>query len=304
WFAGGATGGLTALQAQQVSADTATFWNSGEPNDYNDSEDCAVQQAAGGWNDLDCNNNSSRRAACFNGSDWALTAPATSILTSAASCPAGYSYAAPTNLQQRNALSARMVADGVADVWINALDFVDEDIWILNSGTSSVLPPFWNAGEPGNSGSGEHCAEVMANGLWNDLSCDALRPVVCATIDFTDARIAAVADPVAFSSVNDLHTVCQQSLGQDWHFAAPRSLAERNALSTLMTGDAISAAWINAHDRQVEGYWMLNHGLFNWAAGQPDFNTGICATIRQADGKWISAACDSEAKLLCSDGYN
>src|SRR5690606_26024210 len=113
WFAGGATGGLTALQAQQVSADTATFWNSGEPNDYNDSEDCAVQQAAGGWNDLDCNNNSSRRAACFNGSDWALTAPATSILTSAASCPAGYSYAAPTNLQQRNALSARMVADGV-----------------------------------------------------------------------------------------------------------------------------------------------------------------------------------------------
>ena len=84
----------------------------------------------------------------------------------------------------------------------------------------------------------------------------------------------------------------------------PRTLAERNALSAVLTAEAVASAWVNARDSQVEGYWMLNHGLFNWAAGQPDFNTGICATIRQSDGKWISADCDSEAKLLCSDGYN
>ena len=178
WFSGTATGGLTALQAQQVNADTATFWNGGEPNNSNN-EDCAVQQATGGWNDLSCTNNTSRRAACFNGSDWALTAPATSILTSAANCPAGYSYAAPTNLQQRNALSARIVAAGAADVWINALDNATEGVWVFNAGTTSVFAPFWNAGEPNNSGSAEHCAEVLASGLWNDQSCGATRPVVC-----------------------------------------------------------------------------------------------------------------------------
>lgn len=303
WFSGTATGGLTALQAQQVNADTATFWNGGEPNNSNN-EDCAVQQATGGWNDLSCTNNTSRRAACFNGSDWALTAPATSILTSAANCPAGYSYAAPTNLQQRNALSARIVAAGAADVWINALDNATEGVWVFNAGTTSVFAPFWNAGEPNNSGSAEHCAEVLASGLWNDQSCGATRPVVCANTDFTAWNIANKTTPVVFNSPNELHGVCQQTFGNNWNFAAPRTLAERNALSAVLTAEAVASAWVNARDSQVEGYWMLNHGLFNWAAGQPDFNTGICATIRQSDGKWISADCDSEAKLLCSDGYN
>src|SRR5690606_11449010 len=107
-------------------------------------------------------------------------------------------------------------------------------------------------------------------------------------------NIANKTTPVVFNSPNELHGVCQQTFGNNWNFAAPRTLAERNALSAVLTAEAVASAWVNARDSQVEGYWMLNHGLFNWAAGQPDFNTGICATIRQTDGKWISAACDSE----------
>lgn len=306
WFAGAATGGLTALQAQQVSADTATFWNGGEPNNSSE-EDCAVQQASGGWNDLSCTNNASRRAACFNGSDWALSNSAsTSRTTATGSCPSGYVYAAPQNLQQRSALSARIVAAGAADVWINALDNATEGVWVFNAGTTSVFAPFWNAGEPNNSGSAEHCAEVLASGLWNDQSCGVTRPVVCANTDFTAWNIAnkTTTTLVAFNSPNELHGVCQQAFGNNWNFAAPRTLAERNALSAVLSSESVASAWVNARDSQVEGYWMLNHGLFNWAASQPDFNTGICATIRQTDGKWISADCDSEAKLLCSDGPN
>src|SRR5690606_31705849 len=103
---------------------------------------------------------------------------------------AGGGGGGPQNLQQRNALSARIVSAGVGDVWINALDNVTEGVWVFNAGTTSVFAPFWNAGEPNNSGSAEHCAEVLASGLWNDQSCGVTRPVVCANTDFTAWNIA------------------------------------------------------------------------------------------------------------------
>src|SRR5690606_28479180 len=166
--------------------------------------------------------------------DWALGSAATGIVAAAGACPAGYVYAAPQNLQQRNALSARIVSAGAGDVWINALDNVTEGVWVFNAGTTSVFAPFWNAGEPNNSGSAEHCAEVLASGLWNDQSCGVTRAVVCANSDFTAWNTANTTTPVVCNSPNELHGVCQQTFGNNWNIAAPLTLAERNALSAVL----------------------------------------------------------------------
>src|SRR5690554_4623366 len=42
--------GLTALSR----ADTAQFWNSGEPNNSGGNEHCVTQAKNGGWNDTKC----------------------------------------------------------------------------------------------------------------------------------------------------------------------------------------------------------------------------------------------------------
>lgn len=308
WFASGVTGGLSAAQARLVNADTVTFWNGGEPNDSS-SEDCATQTSSGVWNDIGCEQ--SRRAACFDGSSWSLSAAvvmgadndaSSSVAAAQTACTnIGSQFAAPVTLDQRNALSAVISAAGVSDVFINAQDMASEGTWILNKG-STPQAPFWNAGEPDNAGGAENCAESTSSGVWNDNSCAISQQLACADLSFSNWQVTASSS--AFTSVDQLTAVCQQEFGAGYQFAAPRTSVDQAALNTALTNAALGSAWINASDSAVEGYWMMNHGLFNWASSQPDVAAGICVTARQSDGQWLSADCESRAKILCSDGIN
>ena len=52
--------------------------------------------------------------------------------------------------------------------------------WSADAGTTPGFFESWNAGEPNNHDDAEHCAEVDANGGWNDLGCNGdLRRFVC-----------------------------------------------------------------------------------------------------------------------------
>lgn len=309
WFDRDTTnGGLTAAQAISVNADTVTFWNSGEPNDSS-SEDCATQTNTGVWNDIGCE--LTRRVACFNGTNWSLTsgtvamgadnnASGTISNAQTACTNIGSQFAAPVTLEQRNALTSLISSAGITNgVFINAQDMIAEGVWVINKGTTAVAP-FWSGSEPNNSGGAENCAESTSGGSWNDLSCSAQRAVACANAAFSDWQILTTAR--AFTSVDEMNEACRSASGGTYQFAAPRTSAEQNDLNSALAAAAVSSAWINASDSALEGYWMLNHNLFNWASAQPDFNSGLCTTVRQSDGKWLSADCDSSANLLCSDG--
>ena len=300
-------GSITRAQAAEINLDTVVFWKDNEPNDSS-SEDCATQVADGTWNDLGCEQ--SRRVACFNGTNWTISSAsvamgadnnaAENISSAQNACPANTSFSAPVTLAQRNALSSAISAANVTNgVWINAQDMKTENVWAINK-NSSAIAPFWGAGEP--SGTAGDCAVIDGAGNWSASDCSASYAVACANGTLDNWQI--VNSPVAFTSIEKLTQVCQQSFGVFYQFAAPRTSSDNTALRSSLSSAGISSAWINARDNSIEGYWMLNHGLFDWAAGEPDVNRGLCAVARQSDGRWLAADCDSRAKLLCSDGTN
>ncbi|PHS65915.1 MAG: hypothetical protein COB09_00095 [Thalassobium sp.] len=300
-------GSISRAQATEINLDTVVFWKDNEPNDSS-SEDCATQVADGTWNDLGCEQ--SRRVACFNGTNWTISSAsvamgadnntAENISSAQNACPANTSFSAPVTLAQRNALSSAISAASVTNgVWINAQDMKIENVWAINK-NSSAIAPFWGAGEP--SGTAGDCAVIDGAGNWSASDCSASYAVACADTALSTWQV--VSSSIAFTSIEKLTQACQQSFGVLYQFAAPRTSSDNTALSNALSSAGVSAAWINARDNSIEGYWMLNHGLFDWAAGEPDVNRGLCAVARQSDGRWLSADCDSRAKLLCSDGTN
>jgi hypothetical protein len=84
-----------------------------------------------------------------------------------------------------------VLANRPADAWIGANDVGLEGTWRwINNGVpfwrglstgSTLLGQFarWGSGEPNESAPPEDCAEIRADGTWNDLSCTATRDFVC-----------------------------------------------------------------------------------------------------------------------------
>ncbi|HTN83783.1 MAG TPA: CotH kinase family protein [Sorangium sp.] len=66
------------------------------------------------------------------------------------------------------------------DWWIGLTDAASEGDFAWIDGTPSDHER-WAGGEPNNAGAGEHCVELAswADGLWNDMPCDAELPYVC-----------------------------------------------------------------------------------------------------------------------------
>ena len=301
------SGTISRARANRINTDTVTFWNSGEPNDSG-GEDCAVQLSSGLWNDSDCGD--SLPVACFDGSNWSISATpvvmgsnnnsAADISAAASACAAGSEFSAPQTLAQQAALAAVVTSAGASSgVWINAQDMSTEGVWVLNQGTS-LSAPFWESGQPDNAAGNEGCAQSSAAGLWRDADCTQQQALACADLTLNNWQVTA--DSYAFTSVDDLSRRCQQAFGSGYQFAAPRTADNQSQLNNAMNSAGLSLVWINGRDDVVENYWFLNHGLFNWAAGFPDDSEGICTTARQTDGQWLSSDCDSRAALLCSNG--
>src|SRR5690554_5368853 len=310
--------GLKALSR----ADTAQFWNSGEPNNSGGIEHCVTQAKNGGWNDTKCDE--SRPMACFNGENWVISSNVNLQIGShsnsrPAGCPTKYEFAAPMNLDQKQALDA-VIPDG-GTVWINGFDndrgmyppgspnpTAKEGVWVFNRGITHLFGPNWASGEPANDGA-KNCASINASGQWVAESCSQPRAVVCARQDFGAAEVinANTANTIN-TNIEAMHEICRTQVsdpGQQWMFAAPRSKAENDAVVGLLSAAGITgSAWINALGNRTGQTWQTNLDLTNWAAGEPNVSNGQCAVARSSDGKWKMADCDSRAKLLCTDSAN
>ena len=64
-----------------------------------------------------------------------------------------------------------------SNMWIGYSDAVEEGVWVWEPGGGGSTYTHWNAGEP--SGGAEDCAEMRADGTWNDVRCYYTKPFLC-----------------------------------------------------------------------------------------------------------------------------
>ncbi|XP_055511135.1 C-type lectin domain family 10 member A-like isoform X1 [Leucoraja erinacea] len=81
-----------------------------------------------------------------------------------------------------NEAEQKFIADRLGSnlYWIGLTDSVKEGDWHWEDGTSySSTPKFWKPGQPDNFQDGEHCAHLVAGGLWNDNACTMQYKYIC-----------------------------------------------------------------------------------------------------------------------------
>lgn len=84
-----------------------------------------------------------------------------------------------------NEAEQKFIADRLGSnlYWIGLTDSVKEGDWHWEDGTSySSTPKFWKPGQPDNFQDGEHCAHLVAGGLWNDNACTMQYKYICQKI--------------------------------------------------------------------------------------------------------------------------
>ena len=119
-------------------------WDVNEPNNFGGTEDCAVQNGNGRWNDDDCKLQSV--FACENPTtgSWAVSTISDSWGVGSFACTAlgaEYVFSVPTNSQDNQALKLAKENAGQSFVWLNYDDRVAEGIW----GTSNTADVFYDA---------------------------------------------------------------------------------------------------------------------------------------------------------------
>ncbi|HVV83605.1 MAG TPA: lectin-like protein [Kofleriaceae bacterium] len=166
--------------------DTAmATWNAGEPNDSGGIEDCVeAGGAAGGWNDLACDQ--PRRALCERPT-WTfdpMTNHAYRIFyalrtqpEAIADCASiGAHLATVTSQEEQDFMAASFAA---RDTWIGLFQGPSEATWFWSTGERYDFKA-WGMNQPDDFMHNEDCAHLMAGtGLWNDRDCTARLPYVC-----------------------------------------------------------------------------------------------------------------------------
>jgi len=106
----------------------------------------------------------------------------------------------------------------------------------------------WEQGEPNNGGqspeSNESCAELKANGRFNDVSCDTKKRVVCKNANgwfMTPNRFTWEAAPKACRDANAV-------------FTRPDSVSDQRQLIEMMNNDDHDRPWVNRR-----GGWIARH---------------------------------------------
>ncbi len=169
-----------------------TNWNAGEPNDSN-GEDFAEIVGGGGWNDLPASFTrtsvvelpGNRAAQVFNNTNYTLITASTWTEAQSRARALGGNLVRIDSAAENAFLAGLLDETGDVSAWIGASDETTEGEWrwadngdqfwqglAANNATpgSPVGGRYsnWNAGEP-NDVNGEDFAEILSNGLWNDL---------------------------------------------------------------------------------------------------------------------------------------
>jgi len=282
---------VTRQQALQINTQALDQWKAGgailgpsQRPDTSDRRDCAqmLVDDAGLWENRDCWDQ--LRLACFNGFDWKIsnrsprfgddkgnggTESNNNMQDTYAAClevadddgvVGNYRFSAPVSYVQNQNLQRVAQSAGQNRIWINLQDKKYEGVWKFNL-ESDVLAPFWNVGEPNNSGD---CAQFYGNsGKWDDTTCNQSKKVACYDPQLGnngDWKVTVNGYP--FTNNETLNQQCQTEFGSTYKFFSPVTLSQNTALRSRAGNNNI---WINASDRLNEGIWKRNVELNDWA---------------------------------------
>jgi len=111
-------------------------WDTNEPNNWNNSEDCAVQKGNGRFNDANCSNRYQYACRQPNTHNWIVTSGAGQQSNGASQCQAEtggrYRFSTPMNRYDNEQLKIAKSVKGVSDVWLNYNDRATEGNWVAH----------------------------------------------------------------------------------------------------------------------------------------------------------------------------
>jgi len=165
-------------------------WNTNEPNNYGNNEDCVHFIAAknGKWNDLDCNSKlgfvckrAKRNYKCNAGNNYYFSKVSASWSAANSYCKNlwdGQGNLATINDNRENEWIFNQARQ--KSVWIGGNDIATEGQFVWSDGCSMSYRK-WAANQPDNWNSNEDCLHLVAhqNGKWNDIICSASMRFVC-----------------------------------------------------------------------------------------------------------------------------
>ncbi|CAM9984519.1 unnamed protein product, partial [Heterosigma akashiwo] len=166
----------TYVWADGTSVDY-TNWNSGEPNDWGDSEDCVEMTSSGGWNDQSCS--TTQASVCEIPTvllEYSYYSDSLSRDDAESACEAAGGMLASITSDEIDEEIVELT--GGTPAWIGLNDESTEGTYVWADGTL-VDYTNWNSGEPNDWGFSEDCVEMTSSGGWNDQPCSSTQGYVC-----------------------------------------------------------------------------------------------------------------------------
>ncbi len=148
----------------------------------------------------------------------------------------------------------------LTDVLNKGAGFIGLDMFVNVDRHSSAIWS-WDTNQPDNydvQGSEEDCAVLNhSTGKWSDENCDGLAayPYACQDNIWGEWYITTEIGYVANADdINAAHDACGAPYG---FFSAPVNANMNEALKAVMAEEGISTVWLNASDRDTEGFWEI-----------------------------------------------
>ncbi|KAM7386085.1 hypothetical protein PAMA_008959 [Pampus argenteus] len=179
-------------------------------------------------------------------------------------------------------------------VWIGLYDDINSWKWSLEKEDYYVGGEaefrMWHSGEPNNAFGYEICTVIVADGVWNDVSCTQMNPFVC--YNGND-------ETVGFSSFIFVNEAKTWSAAQNYcreHYtdlASVRNHPENEHIKNMIT----SKAWIGLY----RDSWKWSDGsptsFTRWNTNEPTDIRNPCVLLHE--GQWEDAACDTQLYFVC-----
>ncbi|XP_044038563.1 macrophage mannose receptor 1-like [Siniperca chuatsi] len=181
-------------------------------------------------------------------------------------------------------------------VWIGLYDDINSWRWSLKKegyyGEGEAEFRMWNSGEPNNFGGYETCAEMTADGLWNDLPCTLTKQFVCYNGNVETVTSSSFFFVNEYKIWSEAQSYCREHYTD---LASVRNQSENDKVKTMTQNQPI---WLGLY----RDSWKWSDGsptsIRNWNYNEPNGNINTpCVCLHE--GKWEDHECNKTLHFVC-----